>query len=327
MKRRLILLAGMIIMLAPGTWLRSRPPPVTLTAGVEVSRLAVPVAKLGALSIEGVWQLDSRHSLFGSYSGLVALGSGALLAASDRGMAMRFAFSGGTPGGFALSPYSADGNGAMADKHTVDIEALTRDPATGRIWAAFEGRNAIERREADMTGPQGVRPAAMAGWSGNSGPEAMTRLADGRILVLGEGASGWRGGEFPGLLWADDPVAGGQPREFRFPLGGAFRPTDMAALPDGRVLILVRRIAFAVPPYFETALLVADADRIVPGQSWRAHELARFAPPFPGDNFEGLAVDPASGFPVTITMISDDNGAMYQRTLLVRMQWDGKVVR
>ena len=319
--RRLMALALVAGALAPGTWLRSPPPKVILDAGVTATRLPVGQQTLGHLEVLSAWQLSSRHSLFDSYSGLVALGDGQMLAASDRGMALRFTLNDNTPGGFAISTFGP--RDAAIDKYAVDIEALTRDPATGRIWAAYEGRNLIERREADLTGAKRLAPAAMKRWPGNSGPEAMVRMADGRFIVLGEGTSKWFADAFPALLWDEDPVAGDAPVEFAFRPPAGFRPTDIAALPDGRVLILARRIAYNLPPHFEVVLLVADPEGIAPGKLWSGIEIARFSPPFPTDNYEGLAVDPGAGYPATITVISDDNGVAYQRTLLLRLQWDG----
>ncbi len=325
MIRRLLLLLPVALVLAPGTWVRSPRPAPVLDAGVEVAALGGLGRRIGALEVQGGWELASRHAYFGSYSGLLALPEGGFLAASDRGKAMRFAFANGTPARFVLGNFGS-GN-ADADKTAVDIEALAQDPATGRIWAAYELRNMVERRERDLSRPRRVFPQAMAGWSGNKGPEAMTRLADGRFLMLGEGRAGWLGEEFPGLMWPADPVEGREPLAFTFRAPEDFRPTDMAGLPDGRVLILVRRVVLGLPPHFEVRLLVADPASIAAGRSWRGTELARFAPPFPTDNYEGIAVDPGAGFPVTLTMISDDNEVRYQRTLLLRLRWDGELPR
>lgn len=325
MIRRLLLLLPVALLLAPGTWVRSPRPAPVLDAGVEVTALALAGKRIGSVEVLGGWELASRHSYFGSYSGLVASPDGRFLAASDRGKAMWFDFVDGTPSG--LSWGSFDAADADPDKTAVDIEALAQDPASGRIWAAYELRNMIERRERDLSRPRRVFPQAMAGWSGNKGPEAMTRLGDGRFLMLGEGRAGWLGEEFPGLMWQGDPVAGREPLAFTFRAPEDFRPTDMASLPDGRVLILVRRVVLGLPPHFEVRLLVADPVSIAAGRSWRGTELARFAPPLPTDNYEGLAVDPGDGFPVTLTMISDDNDVRYQRTLLLRLRWDGEVAR
>lgn len=322
MKRRLVMLAAVALGLMPGTWVRTVPPAPDVHAGVAVERLDPGVTRVGPLEIVGLWQLDSRHPRFGGYSGLFARGDGTMLAASDRGGAMRFRMGADGPEGFALARLGDPDY--QPGSYSLDIEAITHDPASGDVWLAYEGLNMVERRDAALGNPHRIKPAAMARWGGNTGPEAMLRLADGRFVMLGEGHSGWFANAFPGLLWAGDPLAGQEPEEFAFTAPDGFRPTDMAQLPDGRVLVLVRKVVLDFPP-FEAALLLGDPADIAAGKLWPMRELARFTPPFPTDNFEGLAVDPASGFPVTITMISDNNGAALQRTLLLRLRWDGNL--
>lgn len=316
------MLVAVGLALGPGTWVRTAEPADDLSAGVEATRLDAGVERVGPLEVLGLWQLESSNTRFGGYSGLVALAGGGMLAASDRGAGMRFRIGPAGPDGFRQ--FALGDPDYEPGTYSLDIEAITQDPASGRFWLAYEGLNMVERRGALLNRPERIRPAAMADWGGNSGPEAMLRLADGRFLMLGEGRSGWFADAFPGLLWAGDPLSGEEPQEFAFAAPDRFRPTDMAQLPDGRVLVLVRRLAFGWP-VFEAALLVGDPDEIAPGRLWPMRELSRFEPPFPTDNFEGLAVDPAAGFPVTITLISDDNGAALQRTLLLQLAWDGKL--
>ena len=67
-------------------------------------------------------------------------------------------------------------------------------------------------------------------------------------------------------------------------------------------------------------LIVADPAEIAAGEEWRWHKLADLKRPVPRDNFEGLAIVPdASG--VTLWLISDDNFARIQRTLLLELHW------
>jgi hypothetical protein len=322
MKGRLFMLAVVCLAFGPGTWVRSAPPVIDYRAGVEVTPVEAGMARVGPLEVLGVWQFNSRNIRFGGYSGLVARPDGTMLAASDRGAAMTFRIGPDGPTGFrqfALGDPDYD-----PDNYSLDIESITQDPATGRVWLAYEALNMVERRDAALEKPQRIKPAAMAEWGGNSGPEAMLRLADGRFVMLGEGRSGWFADAFPGLLWAGDPLDGTEPQEFAFTSPDRFRPTDMAQLPDRRVLVLVRRLVVGWP-VFEAALLVGDPAEIARGRLWPMREVARFRPPFPIDNFEALAVDPADGFPVTISMISDANGAALQRTLLLRLTWDGRL--
>ena len=50
--------------------------------------------------------------------------------------------------------------------------------------------------------------------------------------------------------------------------------------------------------------------------------LARIDTPFPSDNYEGLAVVDEGGGSWSLWLISDDNFASYQRTLLLKLHWD-----
>ena len=60
---------------------------------------------------------------------------------------------------------------------------------------------------------------------------------------------------------------------------------------------------------------------IAPGQVWRAREIADLnAGPLQTDNFEGLAVEPGRDGAVVVWLISDDNSAVTQQTLLWRME-------
>jgi hypothetical protein len=206
-------------------------------------------------------------------------------------------------------------------KWQLDIESMTRDPASGRVWQGFESDNRIERTDAGFGARDTVRPEAMRGWPSNAGPEAMVRLADGRFVVIAEGAGHWRDAEVPGLLFPSDPVAGAEPLAFRFVLPPGYRVVDMAQLPDGRVAILLRRIAWGLPPGFTGQLVLADPATIRAGEPWRIEPLADLVAPLPSDNYEGLAVEPDGAGGTTLWLISDDNDSFLQRTLLLKLRW------
>jgi hypothetical protein len=315
---RLIALLLVALGLAPGTWWRSPLPPSGDGQGVTFVPLAVPPVDLGPLQFAGAWQLRSANEHFGSYSAVVALDDETLLAASDRGRMLRFSPP-GKPRSTALLDFFAGRE--QPDKRKVDLEALTRDPASGRIWAAYEGSNRIARYDAARGEDGSVAPAAMRGWRAALGAEAMVRLADGRFLVLAEGSARWFGAEIPGLLFPSDPVAGAAPVRFRFVPPEGFRPVDIAQLPDGRVLILLRKVEWRLPPAFTGKLMLADPEAIRPGTAWRAEPLAGLAAPLPTDNYEGLAVESDGRGGVVLWLISDDNQMATQRTLLLKLSW------
>ena len=160
----------------------------------------------------------------------------------------------------------------------------------------------------------------MRGWPGNAGPEAMARLADGRFIVLSEDPPRWFGRARAGLLFSDDPVEGAEAVEFEFRAPEGYAPSDLALLPDGRVLILARRVEWGLPPGFSNKLLVADPAEVRAGKPWPWRELADLSA-LPSDNYEGLAIEAAMGGAVTLWLISDDNHATFQRTLLAKLAW------
>lgn len=316
---RLALLAVLALGLAPGLWLRDALPPPDLRPILTLVPLPLPARRTGEVTIEGVWHLTSPNDHFGSYSALTALPDGSLLAVSDRGRWLRF-----TPPGQAGGPprFGVIGGQVIADKRQVDAEAMALDPATRRVWLAFEGVNSVERFGLELSRSRRTRPPEMARWPDNRGPEAMTRLHDGRFLILGEGSPDWRGEGYPGLLFAGDPVAGAKAAAFRLVPPDSYRATDMAALPDGRVLILLRALKGVVPPRFSAQLMVANPAELTPGGAWRGREIARLGLDLPTDNFEGLAVAPDADGALTLWLISDDNRATLQRTLLYRLRWN-----
>lgn len=324
---RLALLALVALGAAPGTWLRTAVPPLDARAIVLMEPLIFSQQPGSAVVLEAVWHLTSPNSHFGSYSGLVSLPDDQLLAVSDKGRWLRFAVpkSGGPGSGGPAPRFGVIGGEVVSDKRQVDAEAVTRDPATGQLWIAYEGSNSIERHSLSLLGSDRAEPQGMARWSGNKGPEAMARLADGRFIVIGEGSPDWLGEGFPALLFSGDPVDGARAQTFGFSAPDGYRATDMAALPDGRVLILLRAIEGVIPPRFSAKLVLADPAHIRPGATWRGEEVAHFGLDLPTDNFEGLAVVPQdegrTDGALTLWLISDDNGAALQRTLLYRLRW------
>lgn len=317
---RLLALTVVAAGLAPGTWLRSPLPAVNDSHVVTVTALERGAVRMGPDLVQsGAWALTSPNSNFGGYSALLAFPGGRLMAISDSGRYMRFTL------GAPVAPlFGTVAERTRTGKAGVDIEAATRDPATGTIWFAYEGLNAIERRDERLGNPRRVRPAAMREWGVNSGPEAFTRLADGRFLALSEGPSQWFGGLHEGIVFNGDPVAAPEISAFRFAPPDGYRPVDMVQLPDGRVLILVRRVVWDAPPRFEAKLVLADISDLQPNAIWAGEEMAHFAPPLPSENYEGLAVVPvteAPGGPLDLWLIADDNFATFQRTLLLRLRW------
>jgi hypothetical protein len=319
---RLFAVCLLALALAPGLWVRSeaRWPDSAGPPTLRFERLAAgtPEAWPAELELVGAWRLTSGSNRFGGYSALLANADGTLTAISDAGRTLRMRR---PDGAGAAAPRFGRVRRPDPEYWNEDIESATADPASGRRWYGYENINEIRRFEpGEVAESKAVSPPAMRGWSPNGGAEAMARLRHGRFVVLAEDAPWLSAGGHAGLLFPSDPVAGAKPLEFTFrpPIG--YDPSDMAALPDGRVVILLRIVDPVIPPFFRAMLVVADPADIVAGEDWRWRKLADLTGPVPRDNYEGLAIAPdAAG--VTMWVISDDNFARFQRTLLLELHW------
>lgn len=318
-----MLLAVVVAGLGPGLFWRT--PTGLRSDGAEVA--VTPVAERagvsGELALSGVWELTSEHGWFGGFSTLVADGKGGLIAGSDRGWLLDIDLTGAAPHAVPGS-FRFIGRRASARKEVVDLEALARDPASGTLWGAFENFNLLIRYAAD--GTQTLRsPPEMEDWSRNSGPETMERLADGRFVIIAEGPEEGDTPLHQALLFARDPVEPQTPTVFHFASWPGYDPVDAAGLPDGRVLILLRRVEYAIPARFDTAIAIADPRTIRAGKAWQARIIQRLERGVFADNFEGIAFVPSATDPArgAVWVVSDDNFSVFQRSLLVRFDWAG----
>lgn len=171
---------------------------------------------------------------------------------------------------------------------------------------AWLAGGALSRPPRELPLPPWLRAAPA-----NGGPEAVARLADGRLLVLCEGLvqEGWARGAL------------GRPGDWHslwFWVGGGPSPTSAASLPSGDVLVLGRSYSLAAGVAIRLSRVQGSA--IVPNARLSGRALAELRAPLTVDNFEGLAVRRAAGGRTFIYMISDDNYSPLQRTLL--MMWE-----
>lgn len=320
---RLLAIVAIALALMPSPLETRWSPPVDRSQQVTATRLVLAQPTVGEVQIDEAWQLDSTNSSFGGTSALAIEAPRQFLLASDFGTMVRIHLLRDSGIRIARIWPLWLASRAARSKAGRDLESLTVDPATGTLWAGFEHAHRITRFLPAMANADGeVEPAEMQGWNDNGGAEAMVRLADGRFIVLAE-TSGGPGGGSDALLFARDPVAYPADRPIRFALdpGGRGRVTDAALLPDGRVLLLFRAIDFTKG--WVSTLAVADPDIIVRRGRWQARTIARFERPQINENFEGLAIEPHAdpAAPVAIWMVSDDNLAGWQRTLLLRLLW------
>lgn len=298
--------------IAPVIWLREPLPPENFSQTVILHGLSRPSARLGPFAVTGAWHLTSPNSSFEGFSTLAVSRPGRLTAFSDTGMRLDMPQPGAT-GAVRIAPLMPRRGAFKAYR---DVEAAALDPATGTIWLALEGRNVFMRTSLDAVSPITIAGPEIANWPTNRGAEAMARLADGRFLILSEAG----GPDHEGRLLPRAPDGTDRALRFRLRAPDGYRPTDAAQLPDGRVLILLRQLRWPMPPRFGTMLVLADPAVIRAGQEWSGQVLASLDGTGLEDNYEGLAVEPGPTGQVVVWLTSDDNGAVTQRTLLLRLE-------
>ncbi|QUL37220.1 esterase-like activity of phytase family protein [Erythrobacter sp. JK5] len=313
--RRLVATALVAALCAPTAWLRSEvrsgPPNAITLEQLSGSR----ELSASGWSLEGIWHIDGEGLMFGGYSAMLPLGEDTLRAFSDRGT--RFTFT--EPDRASRVRTIARQPVETGRGHDLwDIESATRDPVTGNYWLGFENVHTVHRFTI-ASDAHGLRDLDReVDWKVNSGAEAMVRLADGRFVILPEGAA-------EGLVFATDPVEGAEAESFAFrnPAPG-FAVTDMAQLPDGRVLLLMRNLDFGIGgwPPFESKLVIGDPPRAGQEQPWSPALALDLAGIVPRENYEALALRPRADGSVTVWLMSDDNLAALQRTLLVKLRFD-----
>ncbi len=287
--------------------------PVALFSGDPSRR------RLGALRYLGGVELTSRDPGFGGFSSLQVQGDRFTLL-SDGGGIVRFRMGRDwriRDANVAELP-AGPGTGWQKQDRDSESQAWTAD---GSVLVGFERANQLWRYDGRFTRALGSRaPQAMRKWSANSGAEAMAAMPDGSVVVMSESNAkrGVRG--FAALRYLGDPL---RPTtlwyRFRYVAPRDFRVTDAVALPDGRLLVLVRR--FGWPQLFTARLQIVAADAIHPGATVTGRTIAAFEGDAIHDNFEALGLTREGGRDV-LWVASDDNQTFWQRSLLLKFQLD-----
>jgi hypothetical protein len=287
---------------------------------VPLSANRAAPSRIGALEFLGAWELRSNNQNFGGFSALASLADGRLLAIGDSGTMAGFdppSVGSGKPPFISPLPGAFGPDINFRDR---DSEGMAYDAISGRFWVSYEGNPAIRRLPATLSRIDGIaRPHMLRRWQGNSAGEALARLSDGRFVLLSE-AQDRPDGSYEALLFSGDPIESETriiPFGYHPPTG--YKATDAIELPDKRLLVLNRRIAF--PNGFSAKLSIVDPAQISPDQSIRGRVIASLAAPLLVDNMEGIAKTDENGRTI-LWLISDNNFNIWQRTLLMKFALD-----
>ena len=312
------LFAALLIFLAigpvPGTVQRA--PPIDLTERVAMRVLDHPPGRTGSLRYVRGWRLVSPHTHFGGFSGLAVIGPNHFQLVGDNGYWTRFTCTdAGRVDDLRIAPLPTP-DGRPRQKAMIDAEAMVHDRASGKSWIALEGINQIWRLDPGLTRIEARAKLPGPRWPANLGPEAMVRLADGRTILFSEDADDDPRGR-AALLYRGDPTRPGKPPlPFLYDAEGKGLVSDAAPLPDGRILLVHRKLGFR--PVFTTILAILDPADIRSGAAVRSRAIGRVPRPL-AEHYEGAAITVEDGR-TFLWLVSDDNFNRWQRSLLLRFE-------
>jgi hypothetical protein len=255
---------------------------------------AVRFEPLQVAGVAGAWAVTVDDPRFGGVSAL-ALDGDRLLALTDSATLVRLPRPG--TGGQVQLRDLPDGPGPPNRRKWRDSEALLRDPAGG-WWVSFENRHSLWRFDSGFQRALGRRALPSRGWAVNTGVEAMVQDGAGLLLLR-------EGGDLALRL-----VRG---RLGRHPLSGPGGGiADAARLPDGRVLVLVRRVG-------PTGLAnwIGQLER-APGGGGQVRLLQRVAVG-PLTNLEAMAPERLPSGRTRLWLMSDNDFSDLRRTLLLAL--------
>ncbi|MEJ1160357.1 esterase-like activity of phytase family protein [Prosthecomicrobium sp. N25] len=295
-----------------------------------------PETRFGALEWLGGLELSSPVRHFGAFSGIATADKGRdLLLLTDNGFWLAARLESGPDGkplavGSARMAVMRDSDGRpLLGKDDADAESLAIRPAEGGFEAlvGFEERHRVLRFRATGPFPGGVlgtRGERFAALWNEQKPMRWSKGLESLAIVP------------PGLM--GDAVAVGlseapprgerlgygyifRPRgfdRFRFVLRDDYDPTDATFTPEGDLLVLERR--FTIASGVGARIRRVRAGTIAPGAVVDAEVIFEADLSDQIDNMEGIALDVAEDGRRILTLVSDDNRSILQRTLLLRFR-------
>jgi hypothetical protein len=302
-------------------------PAAAAPPAVEVAAVALDPANPGQTAVgkaifRGGLALASEDPAFGGWSDLLVAPDGStLLAIGDQGAWMTAVLQYDSQGNLAGAVVTdmgrlkgLDGADLGNDKETADAEALAPGQDGGYL-VAFERQHRIWLYSPDLAGVpvEADMPLAIQGLKpelANNGIEALSRLADGRLIMFLEGAEaegGTLGFVHGKVTYTHIPYI----RQDNFQITGS------APLPDGGLLLLERFWSEPTGALVRVRRMAADAV----GKAITLPPLdllLDLRQPLTVDNFEGIAAWQDATGKTRVLLLSDDNfNRGQQRTLLL----------
>jgi hypothetical protein len=324
-----ILVAAVLgLAILPGTSRVDVPSPVAIDISVQPLHAFdlrdTARRQFGSLEFRGGLVLSSAYRHFGGLSAIrVTDEGGRFVSMTDKGWWLRgrIRYQGLQPSGIAeaeMAPMlGADGTPLYA-RGWYDTEALAQDGDA--LYVSIErvhqivrfnyGRDGLLARGEPITVPRGMRSLPA-----NKGIEGLAFVPDGLPLAGTLIAISERGLDRIGNI-AAFLVGGPTPGTFSVKRTSDFDVTDAALLPGGDLLLLERK--FNWTEGLDVRLRQIALTSIKPGAVVDGTVLWQADLRYEIDNLEGLSIHREPGGVTILTLVSDDNFSLVQRTLLLQ---------
>lgn len=260
------------------------------------------------------WDAPERDdALFGGFSGLETDETGTRFTAlSDRATIWQGRFTRDAEGRIASietldEPFPLhDRDGVRLTRFTADSEGLAIAP-DGQLFVSFEGLHRVARYDLSRLPSDPLpRPDAFDALQANSSLEALAVDESGTLYTLPE-RSGLLNRPFPVFRYRN----GTWDQPFSIPRDGDWLPVGADFGPDGQFYLLERDFWGLLGFLTRVRVFTVEGDRLGGGEVLLETRAGRH------DNLEGLAVWRDSQGAIRLTMVSDDNFRLLQRTEFV----------
>ena len=311
---------------------------VDAPVSIEVNARPIPFfeprdrsrVRFGSLRYRSGLVLTSPHRGFGGLSGFRFLDDKGerFLALSDQGTWFTGAirYDGSRMAGLdeveAAPMLNAEGRPITEKRLWYDTESLARDGSL--VYVGLERVNQIMRFDFAKGGTRAhgeviASPAAIRKLPVNKGLEALVFVPKGKdknlplagtLIAFSE-----RGLDADGNLVAF-LIGGPSPGQFAVRRTDKFDISDAVLLPSGELLILERKFSWFTG--IDIRIRALQLGSIAPGTLVDGSELFRADLGHEVDNMEGIDAHVTADGETVLTMVSDDNFSMLQRTLLLQ---------
>jgi hypothetical protein len=280
--------------------------------------------QFGPLRFRGGLSLSSPYPAFGGFSGLRLEADGEhFIAASDKAdwLRGRIVYQDGAPAAITdaeMSPMLGPDGRTLAARGWYDTESLARDGGT--LYVGIERSHHIVKFDYGKQGlaarAQPLRiPSEIKSLPRNKGLEALAFVPQGMphagtLIAISE-----RGLDADGNIrgWL---IGGKTPGEFTVKRRDDFDVTDAAITPGGDLIILER--FFSLMQGVAMRMRRVPLSAVKPGAVLDGTILITADMGFQIDNMEGLSAHRSPEGETVLTLISDDNFSVIQRTLLLQ---------